>query len=89
MKGELMTFTIIDGPAEGTFKPAPYYAEVAMACRAVGMDIRDDDYDRIEALLEMNARRATTVQSLDWFDPAAALVAGYLPYEANETPLLN
>ncbi len=40
---EFMTLTIIDGRPEDTFKPAPHYSEIAVACRAMGMNVADDD----------------------------------------------
>jgi len=74
-----MTITICDGPAENVVKPAPYYAEIAVACRAMGMDIANDDYEKIDTLLESNSVWTTLAndasRSIDF------LVAGYLPYD--------
>jgi hypothetical protein len=71
-----MTVTIINGRAEDRFKPAPHYAEVAAACRAMGMDISNDDYEQIDAMLESNSMWAALPN-----DPADdLLVAGYTPH---------
>jgi hypothetical protein len=43
---------IIDGRVEDVVKPSPRYAEAAAACREMDMDIADDDYERIDSLLE-------------------------------------
>ena len=68
--------TIVNGRVEDTFKPASHYAEIAMACRAMGMDIANDDYEKIDNLLESNSVWVTLAK-----DTASAdfLVAGYLP----------
>jgi len=72
-----MTITICDGPAENLVKPATYYAEIALACRAMGMDIANDDYEKIDTLRESNSVWAALASdasgSIDF------LVAGYLP----------
>jgi hypothetical protein len=73
-----MTVTIISGRAEDMFKPAAHYAEIAAACRAMGMDISNDDYEQIDALLESNSVWATVPS-----DPEMdLLVAGYPPHGA-------
>jgi hypothetical protein len=76
MKGDLMK--ILDGRVEDLLKPAPHYAEVAMACRAMGMDIANDDYERIDTLLESNSVWATSYTK-DASNSIDLLAAGYLP----------
>jgi hypothetical protein len=71
-----MTLTIIDGRVEDTFKPASRYAEIAVACRAMGIDIANDDYEKIDAMLESNSVWATLEKDTA---PDDFLVAGYLP----------
>jgi hypothetical protein len=44
----------------------------------MGLDVEDNDYDKIDALLEGNSMR-TTVQSSRYADATESLVAGYLP----------
>jgi hypothetical protein len=41
----------IDGKAEEMVKPAPRYAEIAAACRLMGMRIEDNEYERMDLLL--------------------------------------
>ena len=41
---------IIKNPKDNPFKPHPRYAETARACRAMGMNIADDDYEKIDAM---------------------------------------
>ena len=74
-----MTVTIVSGRVEDTFKPAARYAEIARACRAMGMGIRDDDYEKIDTLLESNSVWAALAKDTA---PADFLVAGYLPDDA-------
>ena len=68
----------IYGPAEDFPKPSARYAEIAVACRAMGMDIANDDYERIDTLVESNSMWTTAANdagvSID------LLVAGYLPH---------
>jgi hypothetical protein len=40
------------GPTQNLFKPHPRYAEAAKAARALGMDVADDDYEKIDAMVE-------------------------------------
>lgn len=61
-------------------KPAPYYAEIAVACRAMGMDIANDDYEKIDSLRESNSVWLTT-PSNDASSSIDFLVAGYLPHD--------
>jgi len=70
-----MTVTIVEGRVEDTFKPAPHYAEIAVACRAMGMDIANDDYEKIDTLLETNSMWAT-------LPSGDLLLTGYLPRRA-------
>ena len=58
-------------------KPSPRYAEIAVACRAMGMDIANDDYERIDTLVESNSMWTTTANDAD--SSIDFLVAGYLP----------
>jgi len=46
---------LISGRVEDVVKPSPRYAKVAAACRERGMDIADDDYERIDSLPESNS----------------------------------
>jgi len=71
-----MTITIVNGRVEDTVKPAARYAEIAAACRAMGMDIANDDYEKIDAILENNSVWATLAKDTETAD---FLVAGYLP----------
>jgi hypothetical protein len=71
-----MTLTIIDGRVEDTFKPAPRYAEIVVTCRAMGMDIANDDYEKIDAMLESNSIWTCAARDTA---PDDFLVAGYLP----------
>lgn len=70
--------TLIDGRVADTFKPAPHYAEVAVACRTMGMDIANDDYEKIDTLLESNSVWATLPSDA----PTDLLLAGYSPHGA-------
>jgi hypothetical protein len=68
-------------------KPAPYYAEIAVACRAMGMDIANDDYEKIDTLRESNSVWTTLASDASSAD---FLVAGYLPHGAtHEEALMN
>jgi len=73
-----MTLTIIDGRVEDTFKPASHYADIAVACRAMGMDIANDDYERIDSLLESNSMWTTLASDTS----TDLLVAGHLSHGA-------
>jgi hypothetical protein len=79
-----MALTIVNGRVEDTFKPSPHYAEIAVACRAMGMDVANDDYERIDTLLESNSVWATLGKDTA---PDDFLVAGYCPNGA--TALVN
>ncbi|MFZ0279993.1 MAG: hypothetical protein WA254_09890 [Candidatus Sulfotelmatobacter sp.] len=68
-------------------KPLPFYAEIAAASRAMGLVIKDTDYERIDALLEGSGSPKTTLESHQFADPGDALVAGFLPQY--EEPLAN
>jgi hypothetical protein len=70
-----MTLTIVNGRVEDTFKPASHYAEIAVACRAIGMYIADDDYEKIDTFLESNSVWANLAKDKTSTD---FLVAGYL-----------
>ena len=74
-----MRLTICDGPTENVIKPARHYADIAAACRAMGMDIADDDYETIDTLRESNSMWTTTPAN-DASSPIDFLVAGYLPH---------
>jgi hypothetical protein len=76
--------TIVDGRVEDTFKPASHYAEVAVACRSMGMDIANQDYEKIETLLESDSVRTTPPSDA----PTDLLLAGYLPHGATYRPAL-
>jgi hypothetical protein len=76
------------GPISHMSRPLPYYAEIAAASRAMGLDIKDTDYERIDALLEGSGSPKTTLESHRFANPADALVAGFLPREYEE-PLAN
>ena len=80
-----MTMTIVNGRVEDTFKPALHYAEIAVACRAMGMDISNDDYEKIDTLLESNSMWA----SLPSDTSADLLLAGHLPHSAAYSALAN
>jgi hypothetical protein len=78
-----MKIVYVTGQAEDVVKPSPRYADVAMACRAIGMDIANDDYEQIDTLLESNSMWTTALAnhagiSIDF------LVAGYLPHAYKE-----
>ena len=51
------------GRGEDVVKPSPRYAEVAAVCRAIGMDIADNDYERIDSLPESNSVWTATLSS--------------------------
>jgi len=53
---------LTDGLADG-FKPSPRYAATAVVCRAMGMNIADDDYERIDSLPESNSVWTATLSS--------------------------
>jgi hypothetical protein len=74
-----MKIQILDGRVEDVFKPASHYAEIAVACRAMGMDIANDDYEKIDTLLESNSVWTTLATDAE---PSDLLVAGYLPHGA-------
>jgi hypothetical protein len=61
----------VDGKAEDMVPPAPRYAEIAAACRMMGMRIEDNDYAKIDLLL------ATTDE---------ATLLGALPEPPQSTP---
>lgn len=73
-----MTLTIVNGRVEDAIKPAAHYAEIAVACRAMGMDIANGDYEKIDALLESNSVWATLPSAA----PTDLLLAGYSPHGA-------
>jgi len=50
-----MTITIVNGGVKDVFRPASHDAEIAVACRAMGMDVANDDYEKIDTLLESNS----------------------------------
>jgi hypothetical protein len=74
----------LQGPTSRMPEPLPYYAEIAAASRAMGLDIRDTDYEMIDALLEGSGSPKTTLESHQFADPGDALVAGFLPREYEE-----
>jgi|HubBroStandDraft_6_1064221.scaffolds.fasta_scaffold55641_3 hypothetical protein len=78
----------LQGCLSRTPEPLPYYAEIAAACRAMGLHIKDTDYELIEALLEGPGSPKTTLESHQFADPGDALVAGFLPI-AYEEQLVN
>ena len=80
-----MTLTIVNGRVEDTFKPASYYADIAAACRAMGLDIANDDYEKIDTLLESNSVWATLAAD----NSTDLLLAGYLPQSAAHNALAN
>jgi hypothetical protein len=80
-----MTLTIVNGRVEDTFKPAPHYLEIAVACRAMGMDISNDDYEKIDTLLESNSVWATLASDTS----TDLLLAGHLPHSAAYSALAN
>jgi hypothetical protein len=53
----------IHGPISHMPKPLPYYAEIAAASRAMGLDIQDTDYEMIDAPLEGSGQAKTTLES--------------------------
>ena len=69
-------------------RPLEHYAEIAAICRDMALDsaydIKDDDYDKIDTLIEGGGLRTTTVQARRNDNAAEALVRGYLPYEAKQ-----
>ena len=84
--GDLMRTIMkrLQGHLSRTPEPLPYYAEIAAASRAMGLDIKDTDYEMIEALLEGSGSPKTTLESHQFADPIDALVAGFLPREYEE-----
>jgi hypothetical protein len=78
----------LQGPISHMAKRLPYYAEIAAASRAIGLDIQDTDYEMIDALLEGSGSPKTTLESHQFANPGDALVAGFLPREYEE-PLAN
>jgi hypothetical protein len=78
----------LQGPISHKPWPLPYYAEIAAASRAMGLSIKDTDYEMIDALLEGSGSPKTTLESHQFADPGDALVAGFLPREYEE-PLAN
>jgi hypothetical protein len=48
------------GNSNCTLEPLPYYAEIAAACRAMGLHIKDTDYEMVEALLKGPGSPKTT-----------------------------
>ncbi len=76
------------GPSSRTLEPLPYYAEIAAACREMGLHIKDTDQEMIEALLEGPGSPKTTLESHQFADPGEALVAGFLPI-AYEEQMMN
>jgi hypothetical protein len=74
-----MTMTIVNGRVEDLVRPAGHYADIAVACRAMGVDIANDDYEKIDTLLESNSVWATLAEDTT---PTDFLVAGYLPNSA-------
>ena len=82
-KGGIMTLT--NGRVEDTFKPASHYAEIAAACRTMGTDIADDDYEKIDTLLERNSVWATLASDTS----TDLLLAGHLPHSAAHSALAN
>lgn len=78
----------LQGPISHMPRPLPYYAEIAAASRAMGLDVQDTDYEIIEALLEGSGSPKTTLESHQFANPGDALVAGFLPREFEE-PLAN
>jgi hypothetical protein len=78
----------LQGPIGRVPWPLSYYAEIAAASRAMGLDIKDTDYERIDALLQGSGSPKTTLESHQFADPGDALVAGFLPREYEE-PLAN
>ena len=72
------------GPEDAVVdEPSPHYADVAGACREMGMDIADDDYERIDALVENSSVWATDANDAD--SSIDLLVAGYLPHGGPRT----
>jgi len=53
----------VTGRVEDVVKPSPRYAATAVVCRAMGMNIADDDYERIDSLPESNSVWAATLSS--------------------------
>jgi hypothetical protein len=78
---------IIDGRVEDVVKPSPRYSEIAVACRAMGMDIADGNYERIDTLVESNSMWTTTANDAD--SSIDFLVAGYLPRATYKQSLAN
>jgi hypothetical protein len=74
----------LQGRSSCTPEPLPYYAEIAAACRGIGLHIKDTDYEMIEALLEGPGSPKTTLESHHFADPGDALVAGFLPIAYKE-----
>jgi hypothetical protein len=72
-----MQLLIVDGCAERIVKPAGRYAEIAAASRAMGFNIEDHDYEKIDALLEGPS------------DPSDTLINGYLPCEDRKVSWMN
>lgn len=69
----------IYGREEDFPKPSPRYAEIGAACRAMGMDIADDDYERVDNLVDSNSMWTTAANDAD--SSIDFLVAGYLPHD--------
>jgi hypothetical protein len=58
-------------------KPHPRYAQMAAAMRATGLNIKDTDFEKIDALLEKN-RRAKELEDFKDADPTDILIANGL-----------
>lgn len=58
-------------------KPHPRYAQMAAAMRATGLNIKDTDFEKIDALLEKN-RKSQDCENFKDADPADLLIANVL-----------
>ncbi len=58
-------------------KPHPRYAQMAAAMRATGLNIKDTDFEKIDALLEKN-RGSKNLDDFKDADPTDLLIANAL-----------
>jgi hypothetical protein len=79
-RGGIMTFTAIEKKTEKTVggislpRPSPRYAQMAAAFRAMGVSIKDDDYEKIDSLLEKHRKNEASKEA----DPADLLIISAL-----------
>jgi hypothetical protein len=65
-----MTFEIVGRDNRDSMpKPHPRYAQIALAFRAAGVNVKDDDFEQIDSLIELEQNRtrreSKSVDSID------------------------